>query len=79
MKHGKNNMNKRDRIRLLNEASEKINLAIEDIREAISGTEYERYAESYILAHLKNWANGGASLDITIPELIVSIKKHYRK
>jgi len=64
-----------DRIFELEEAQEKINEAIDIIRQAVRGTEHEASADVYIIAHLNNWANGGNPYDETIPKLIENIRK----
>lgn len=66
---------KRKKINLLEEAQMNIRSAIDNIRSALKGTDMERYAESYILGHLENWAFGESSFDETIPKLINKIQE----
>ena len=66
-------MHKLRRIDKLEEAQILINRAKHKIREAVKDTSSERYAESYIIAHLDNWANGQSTMDDTIPKMIETI------
>jgi hypothetical protein len=70
-------MLKWERIEKLEQAQEKLNEAVRLIRLAVEDTNNERYCESYIIGHLKNWANGEHTLDTTIPKLIEEIEKEY--
>ena len=69
-------MEKEERIELLGQAQEKINEAIDLIRNAVGGTEQENSADAYIIGHLSGWANGDNPYDDTaIPKLIESIEE----
>ena len=68
-------LNKNERIEMLEDAQEKINEAIDLITEAVRDTDDEASAQAYIIAHLKNWANGENPYDDHIPNLIESIRK----
>ena len=46
-----------DKIQALEEAEEKIYLAIELITQAVKGTSCQVSAEAYIIPHLQNWIN----------------------
>lgn len=48
-----------DRMELLQEAQELINVAIANIEQALEGTNYEDYAGAYIIGHLNNWVDAG--------------------
>jgi hypothetical protein len=63
-------MEKIERIKLLEDAKDSINDAIENIRNAVINTELERNCSYYIIAHLDNWANDENGMDETIPKLI---------
>lgn len=64
------------KIKLLEEAQEKINGAVYLIRDAVEGTGVEDAADAYIISHLDNWANQNNPYDYTaIPGLITSLKK----
>ena len=47
-----------NRRELLEEAQEAIELAIENIRQAVRGTGEQSRAEAYILPHLQSWIDG---------------------
>ena len=67
-------MNANERISLLERAAEQIEDAIENIREAVNGMgRMEDSVETYMIAHLDNWANGINPHDETIPRLIEKI------
>lgn len=63
-----NNMPNSERAGLLEEASEFIYRAMENIREAVRGTDEQERAEQYILSHLQSWIDG--MQQVTIQELI---------
>ena len=62
-----------ERMELLENAQDKINEAIELIREAVENTECEKSIEYYIIPHLSNWANGNNPYDEHIPNIIKQI------
>ena len=64
------NLTYQERIDLLEEAADQINEAIDAIELAVRGTEHQASAHAYIIAHLKNWANGSNPYDEHIPKLI---------
>jgi len=64
----------RERIRLLEEASDLINEAIRLIREAVEDTELEDECEYYIIGHLEDWANSTRE-STSIPKLIRRIER----
>ena len=45
-----------DRIDMLEQAQQNLNEAITLIKDALYGTEHERHAMSYIIAHLQEWS-----------------------
>ena len=63
---------KEERIELLMEAQIKLNEAIDLIEQGLMGTSHERYANSYIVAHLKNWVDA-SGYDIGIQQYIDKI------
>lgn len=68
-------MDKEERIDLLEKAHEHLWSAIDCIRTALEDTELINQAESYIIAHLENWAEGNNPYDYTnIQNLIKQIK-----
>ena len=68
---------KYERISKLEEAQYKIQEAIDLIKEAVDGTDDERMAESYIIGHLSNWANGDNPYEKgTIPQLIENLSNY---
>lgn len=62
-------MTKDEKIEKLEMAQDLINQAIDFINEAVADTSQELSADSYIIAHLDNWANGGNPYG-SIPVLI---------
>lgn len=44
-----------DRVEALETAKGKLEEAIELIRDALAGTQYERHADAYLVAHLRSW------------------------
>jgi len=68
---------KKERIADLESAQEKINEAVTLITKALDDTGAGRRAERYIIGHLDNWANGGASLDETLPDFIKIINEEF--
>jgi len=70
------NTPKEERIELLMEAQVKLNEAIDLIEQGLMGTSHERYANSYIVAHLKNWvdASGYDMDDMGIQQYIDKIE-----
>jgi len=68
-------MNKQERIQELEMAADRIEEAMVHIAQAVEGTSDQRGAESYIIAHLRNWARGENPYDATtIPKLIESVE-----
>ena len=65
-------MEKYERIELLTEAQQKLNECIDLIKTALKGTSDERYADAYILGHLRNWVDAGGH-DKGIKQYIESI------
>ena len=65
---------KEERIELLMEARVKLNEAIDLIEQGLMGTSHERYANSYIVAHLKNWVDA-SGYDMGIQQYIDKIEK----
>ena len=65
---------KEERIELLMEAQIKLNEAIDLIEQGLMGTSHERYANSYIVAHLKNWVDA-SGYDMGIQQYIDKIEK----
>lgn len=66
-----------ERIEKLEEAQEQIHGAIRNIKEALKGSSSSRQAESYIISHLRNWADGENPFDATsIPKLIKQIEEN---
>ena len=63
---------KEERIELLMEAQVKLNEAIDLIEQGLMGTSHERYANSYIVAHLKNWVDA-SGYDMGIQQYIDKI------
>ena len=63
---------KEERIELLMEAQIKLNEAIDLIEQGLMGTSHERYANSYIVAHLKNWVDA-SGYDMGIQQYIDKI------
>jgi len=66
-------MNMLERIQSLGEAREKINDAIDLIRDALSGTKYSNFAERNIIAKLNMWANEYDEKHDTLPKIIDNI------
>ena len=65
---------KEERIELLIEAQAKLNEAIDLIEQGLMGTSHERYANSYIVAHLRNWIDA-SGYDMGIQQYIDKIEK----
>ena len=65
---------KEERIELLMEAQVKLNEAIDLIEQGLMGTSHERYANSYIVAHLKNWVDA-SGYDMGIQQYRDKIEK----
>jgi hypothetical protein len=76
-------MNMEDRIYAIEEAQEKLQEGLDMLKNALRGLPSERYYESYILAHLDIWINGGNSHYLTgdtgIPEIIEQIRKEEKE
>ncbi len=68
-------ISKEKRIQELEMAADRIEEAMVHIAQAVEGTSDQRGAESYIIAHLRNWARGENPYDTTtIPKLIESVE-----
>ncbi|MAG24725.1 hypothetical protein CMI47_04010 [Candidatus Pacearchaeota archaeon] len=69
-------MNKQERIQELEMAADRIEEAMVHIAQAVEGTSDQRGAESYIIAHLRNWARGENPYDASaIPRLIENLEE----
>ena len=60
----------RDRQNLLDDASEHLNLAIDNIRVALRGTSFESHANAYIIPHLVSWDDSNNSFNMGIQQYI---------
>lgn len=66
---------KYERLEKLEDAQQLIHQAADLILEAMDGTEFGQGTETYIVAHLKNWADGNNPYDATaIPRLMENIE-----
>ena len=63
-----------ERKELLMEAQVKLNEAITLIEQGLKGTSHERYANSYIVAHLRNWVDG-SGYDMGIQQYIDKLEE----
>jgi len=64
---------KEERMELLMEAQAKLNEAIDLIEQGLKGTSHERYANSYIISHLRNWVDA-SGYDMGIQQYIDKIE-----
>jgi len=65
---------KEERMELLMEAQVKLNEAIDLIEQGLKGTSHERYADSYIISHLRNWVDA-SGYDMGIQQYIDKIEQ----
>jgi hypothetical protein len=65
---------KEERMELLMEAQVKLNEAIDLIEQGLKGTSHERYANSYIISHLRNWVDA-SGYDMGIQQYIDKIEQ----
>jgi hypothetical protein len=63
-----------ERIELLEEAQAKLSEAIDLIEQGLKGTSHERYANSYIVSHLRNWVDA-SGYDMGIQQYIDKLQK----
>ncbi len=63
-------MDIRDRQNLLMDASEQLNLAIDNIRVALRDTSFESHANAYIIPHLVSWDDSNNPFNMGIQQYI---------
>jgi hypothetical protein len=63
-----------ERKELLMEAQVKLNEAIDLIEQGLKGTSHERYANSYIISHLRNWVDA-TGYDMGIQQYIDKLEE----
>lgn len=63
-------MTPRDRQNILLDASEQLNLAIDNIRVALRDTSFESHANSYIIPHLVSWDDSDNPFNMGIQQYI---------
>jgi len=63
-------MTTRDRQNILYDASEQLNLVIDNIRVALRDTSFESHANAYIIPHLVSWDYSDNSFNMGIQQYI---------
>jgi hypothetical protein len=63
-----------ERKELLMEAQVKLNEAIDLIEQGLKGTSHERYANAYIISHLRNWVDA-TGYDMGIQQYIDKLEE----
>jgi hypothetical protein len=59
-----------ERIDCLNEATEQLYKAIDNIKDALRGTSHEGHANAYILPHLRSWIDSDNRFNMGIQQYI---------
>ena len=63
-------MTTRDRQNILYDASEQLNLVIDNIRVALRDTSFESHANAYIIPHLVSWDDSNNPFNMGIQQYI---------
>ena len=68
-------MDKTERIDILYDAMDNLDLAIDNIRVALRGTSFESHANAYIIPHLVSWINSDNNFNMGIQQYIDRLKE----
>ena len=66
-------MKREDKIDLLNEATEQLLAAVNNIEEALRGTSLAGHANAYIIPHLHSWINSDNRFNMGVQQYIESL------
>ena len=68
-------MDKTERIDILYDAMDNLDLAIDNIRVALRGTSFESHSNAYIIPHLVSWIYSDNSFNMGIQQYIDRLKE----
>ena len=68
-------MDKKERIRILYDAMEELDLALDNIRVALRGTSFESHANAYIIPHLVSWIDSDNNFNMGIQQYVDRLKE----
>lgn len=68
-------MDKEERINILYDAMDNLDLAIDNIRVALRGTSFESHANAYIIPHLVSWIYSDNNINMGIQQYIDRLKE----